>query len=104
MENQNYNPNPNPNPQYTQPVAPPPVQNVYVNNDDTFHTGIMGWIGWLLLGYFLPLIGLIIALCAARDKSVKHWAAAQLIVGCVIVVIVIVVAIIASASAYSMLS
>ena len=54
------------------------------------HTGIGGWIGWLLLSSFLPLFGLIIAICCTKDKSVKNWAIANLIISAVFVVLAIV--------------
>ncbi|MCD7741849.1 MAG: zinc-ribbon domain-containing protein [Ruminococcus sp.] len=53
------------------------------------HTGILGWIGWLLLCSILPVIGQIIAICASSDKSVKNYAAANLILAAVVAVITI---------------
>ena len=61
-----------------------PVQPV----DD--HTGIGGWIGWIMLSYLLGLIGMIITICCTKDKSVKNWVIANIILTAVVVLIVVV--------------
>ena len=53
---------------------------------------------------FGAFIGLIIALCAARDKSVKNWAAAQLIVSIVVSVLLGSILAALGASLYDVLS
>lgn len=80
--------------QYYQQVQQP-VQQL----DD--HTGIGGWIGWLALCSFLPVIGAIIAICCSNDKSVKNWAIASLIIGAILIVLLIIVAIILFSLVYS---
>lgn len=67
---------------YQQPqgYAPPPVYNNTFNNVQAEdHTTIGGWIGWLLLCSFLPIIGHIIMLCTAKNKTIKNFVIAQFI-------------------------
>lgn len=52
-------------------------------------TSVGGWIGWLLLCSFIPLIGQIIVMCCAKDDSTKNWAKAQLIMTVIGVVLVL---------------
>ena len=62
------------------PVPTAPVYtNVTVAPSPAHTTSIMGWIGWLLLISFLPIIGLIIMALAPQDESVKNYAKAGLI-------------------------
>ncbi|MGN1132931.1 MAG: zinc-ribbon domain-containing protein [Oscillospiraceae bacterium] len=77
---------------YQQPAMP--VQQV---------TGMGGWIGWLLLASFLPLIGTIIALCCSNDQSVKNWAKANLIITAIILVLVIILCVVFAGATYAML-
>ncbi len=79
-------------PPQQQPYSTPYPQTVVYNTsmEDNYHTGIGGWIGWLLLITLLPFIGLIIAALCARDKSVKSWAAAQLVLELIFVAIIVI--------------
>ena len=82
MNYNNVQPTQTSNQQYYAPVQP---------YDD--HTSIGGWIGWLLLSSFLPIIGMVIAICCSKDKSVKNWAIASFIISAIMVVLVIVIAV-----------
>lgn len=42
-------------------------------------TSVSGWIGWLLLCFFLPIVGCILTAFSAPDRSVKNFAKAMLI-------------------------
>ena len=72
------------------PVPPQPQQYYAPVQPVDDHTGVGGWIGWLLLCSFVPLIGQIIAICCTRDKSVKNWAIANLIITAISIVIAVV--------------
>ncbi len=70
---------------YQQPVVQAQQNNV---------TTVGGWIGWMILCSFLPLLGQIIMLCCSNDKSVKNYAKATFIL-CLIGVILMVIVILA---------
>ena len=82
-------------PYYQQPM--PPIQQ------QSTATGIGGWLGWLLLASFLPLIGTIIALCCSNDQSVKNWAKANLIITAIALVLVIIFVALFAGTAYTAL-
>jgi hypothetical protein len=64
-------------------------------------TSVIGWIGWLLLCSILPLIGQIIMICTAKDKSAKNFAKANLVVLVICVVIAVICCVLfASSTAY----
>lgn len=95
-----------PNVDYSQPQQnfnQPNYNSAPVSQED-FHTGIGGWIGWILLSSLLGLIGLIITICCAKDKSVKNWAIATLIISAIVVVIMIIVFVVAGVSVSSAFS
>ena len=58
-------------------------------------TSVGGWIGWMLLIGFLPLIGLIIMALAATDPSAKNFAKANLLVIAIITIIALIITAIA---------
>ncbi len=53
-------------------------------------TSVGGWIGWLFLCSCLPIIGLIIMMCSAKDESTKNYAKANLIFMVIVLVIYII--------------
>lgn len=58
---------------------PAPVyNNITVSGNDNA-TGVGGWIGWMFLISFLPIIGHIIMLACSKDPSAKNFAKAQLV-------------------------
>lgn len=65
--------------------APQPQMNPYAQPavPQRVVTTFGGWIGWLLLCIFLPIVGPIIMLCTAKDPSAKNYA--KLTVICMIV-------------------
>lgn len=76
---QNYqNPTPNyqNNPPYQNPAPTPFYNNVSVIQPNTA-TSPGGWIGWMLLMSFLPIIAQIIMICCSNDESVRNFAKAQ---------------------------
>lgn len=84
-------------PQPVGPVnqAPPPVfTNVSVAQPST-ETSVMGWIGWMVLLWFLPVLGLIIMALAATDPSAKNFAKANLLVIAIILGIVLIILLLA---------
>ena len=81
--------------QYNQPTQYNP-QYYYPNNNygtqqanTPTGTSVGGWIGWLVLCSFLPIIGQIIMICSAKDDSTKNYAKAQLIFTAIVVVLYI---------------
>ncbi|MCD8095295.1 MAG: zinc ribbon domain-containing protein [Ruminococcus sp.] len=81
----NVQPNPMPNPVYAQINQAQAAENP---------TGVIGWIGWMLLCSILPLIGAIIMACSAKNKSTKNYAIANLVLmflGALIFVLIFVV-------------
>ena len=42
-------------------------------------TSVKGWIGWVLLCSYVPIIGVIVMLCTVKDPSAKNYAKLQLI-------------------------
>ena len=42
-------------------------------------TSVGGWIGWILLCMFVPIIGVIVMLCTTKDPSAKNYAKLSLI-------------------------
>ncbi|SDA25036.1 zinc-ribbon domain-containing protein [Ruminococcus sp. YE71] len=53
-------------------------------------TTVAGWIGWMLLCSFLPVIGQIIIIVSARDESLKNYAKATLILSAIAVVLTVI--------------
>lgn len=64
-------------------AQPAPNVNMYNVVSQQTATTVGGWIGWILLCSFLPLIGIIITICCANDESVKNWAKATLVIAAV---------------------
>lgn len=56
----------------------PVYNNITVSGSDNA-TSVGGWIGWMFLLSFFPLIGQIIMLACSKDPSAKNFAKAQLI-------------------------
>lgn len=56
---------------------------------DEDETTVGGWIGWMLLCSILPIIGQIIMLCCAKNKTIKNYAKANLILVAIAFVLVI---------------
>lgn len=61
-------------------------------------TSVGGWIGWLFLCSFLPIIGLIIMMCSAKDESTKNYAKANLIFMAIVLVLYILLLIVFGAT------
>lgn len=67
-----------PRPQQFTPPPAPIYNNVSVIQQNKV-TSTGGWIGWLFLLYFFPIIGHIIMLLCSNDESAKNYVKAQLI-------------------------
>lgn len=89
---------------YSQPQQNFNQQPYYPAQQEDFHTGVGGWIGWILLCSLLSLIGTIITICCAKDKSVKNWAIANLIISAIAIVIMVIIVLIAGESLFSSVS
>lgn len=88
-QNQGYVPQSQP---YAQPYPQPQAYSVPMSAPYTPPTGVGGWIGWLILCSFFPLIGQLIML-TSKDESTKNYAKAQLIL--MLIGIILIVAFIA---------
>ncbi len=53
----------------------------------TYVTSFLGWIGWLLLCTFVPIIGQIVMLCVSKDPSAKNYAKLSLILMAILLVL-----------------
>lgn len=108
---------PSPNPQqnnYSNPQGyqqnPYSQQNPYTQQINNYNmenrkiTSTGAWFGWQLLESFLPLIGIIIMLCASDDESVKNYAKARLIWSAIALGLIILIFVIIGASAASLSS
>lgn len=69
---------PAPIPQQNFQNPAPVYNNITVSSSDNA-TSVGGWIGWMFLLYFLPIIGHIIMLSCSKDPSAKNFAKAQLV-------------------------
>lgn len=69
---------PAPIPQQNFQNPAPVYNNITVSGSDNATT-VGGWIGWMFLLSFFPLIGQIIMLACSKDPSAKNFAKAQLI-------------------------
>lgn len=69
---------PAPIPQQNFQNPAPVYNNITVSGSDNA-TSVGGWIGWMFLLSFFPLIGQIIMLACSKDPSAKNFAKAQLI-------------------------
>lgn len=76
------------------PIPQPVFTNVSVEQP-TSSTSVMGWIGWLVLLGFLPVLGLIIMALAATDPSAKNFAKANLLILAIILAVVLIILILA---------
>ncbi|MGN0633689.1 MAG: zinc-ribbon domain-containing protein [Oscillospiraceae bacterium] len=81
-------PQPNPMGYQTPPMYQQPVYPTFNNYSED--TTVMGWIGWSILCSILPIIGQIIIIATAKNKTLKNWAIAQFVIMAVVVVITIV--------------
>lgn len=52
-------------------------------------TSIIGWLGWLLLCWILPLIGPIIIICSDTNETIKNYGKLHIILQAIILFIVI---------------
>ena len=74
--------------------APPVFHNISVEQPAS-STSVMGWIGWMVLLWFLPVLGLIIMALAATDPSAKNFAKANLLVLAIILAVVLIILLLA---------
>ena len=67
--------------QVVRTAAAPQAQPTYSQPPVTTgtETTFGGWVGWLLLCNFVPIIGQIIMLCVSKDPSAKNYAKLSLI-------------------------
>ena len=82
--NQGYNNNQ----PYAQPYAQSQPYQMPMSAPYVPPTSVGGWIGWLILCSFFPIIGQLIML-TSKDQSTKNYAKAQLILTLIAVVLVI---------------
>lgn len=79
----------------TPPPSPIQQQPIYyassMPNPETRPTSVGGWIGWWLLIYLLPVIGWIISICLAKDKTVKNGIIAYVIISVLLTIILSIV-------------
>lgn len=74
--------------------APQP-QNYVPMQEDRVVCTTGQWFGWLLLLAFLPLIGMIVMLCTAKDPSAKNYAKLMLILTIIATVIYAIIFVVA---------
>ena len=67
-------------------AAPQAQVNSYAQPQENV-TSVGGWIGWILLCIFVPIIGVIVMLCVTKDPSAKNYAKLSLIMMIIGVVI-----------------
>lgn len=82
-------------------AAPQPQPSAYIPMEEqrvVYSTG--QWIGWILLCSFLPLIGIIIMMCVAKDPSAKNYAKLMLILTIIAIVLEVIVGALVLVPAY----
>lgn len=65
----------------SQDITNPLPQTYEYIPENIKNTSIGGWLGWILLCMFLPVGGFVITICSSKDRSVKNWAIATLVLG-----------------------